>query len=183
MATPATGRPRGRPPKTTTQKRAEGNLGKRKLPQSLTDDTIDTENAPESPGLKEDALRMWVKIWQTGVWLNIDADYYAVLDACRNFEEFEFLRREKEMGIFTRTYRTPQGQILAHPKVAQLNQARNALSVSLSEIGFTPAGRARLEMSALNDSDPMERMQNIAAENKAEMMAQIQAMREAIANE
>lgn len=183
MATPPTGRPRGRPRKGTTQKMMEGNPGKRKLPEPLAEPIEGEENAPPSPGLKDDALRMWIHIWDAAPWLNVTADYYAVLQACRNFEEFELLRKEKEIGIFGRTYRTPQGQILAHPKVAQLKDARIALDTSLSRIGLDPEGRARLEQATANEVDPMEQMNKLADESRTEMMKTIEAVVKRFENE
>jgi len=182
MATPPTGRPKGRPPKTRAQKASEGNRGKRKLPEPI-DTFEERDGIPNNPGLGEDGARMWAKIWEAGVWLNIDADHYAVLTACRNFEEFELLRRERDLGIFPRSYRTAAGVWQTHPKINQLAAAERNMILALSDIGFTPAGRARLETAVMQEEDPMEKMKELEAKHKAETMELISNLKKVLDNE
>jgi P27 family predicted phage terminase small subunit len=110
---------------------------------------------------------MWRNIWGAATWLIPGADFYAVLEACRNFEEYELLRLERELDIFPRTYHTPQGQELSHPKIAQLKDARQALNIALSDIGFSPRGRAQLEMSSATDGDPIDVLKQKTEESRA----------------
>lgn len=180
MAT--TGRTRGRPPKSAAQKIAEGNLGKRKIPEPLVvlnDDDDNDGSIPQCPPMGTEGKTMWRNIWKAATWLEPSADFYAVLDACRNFEEYELLRLEREIGIFERTYITPQGQELSHPKIGQLKDARQALSVSLSDIGFTPRGRAQLEMSSATEGDPIDVHKQNMAERREQQLNKFKEIMEA----
>lgn len=173
MATPPTGRRVGRPPKSVAQKQAEGNRGKRKLPDSLyAIDDIENEDIPQPPetGLGQSGMKIWMDIWNAAPWLNPLSDYYAVLSACRNYDEYETLRIKISLGILPEFYRTKGGEERMHPAVTQMNNAKRAYELSMSEIGMTPTGRARLENTTVNDVDPLEDMRKRLEEERRELL-------------
>lgn len=172
MMTIGTGRPRGRPAKPTARKIQEGNPGKRVLPQSLIPlkDIRDT-SIPQNPGLDEDGLKMWIRTWKAGAaWLDPEADYYVVKMMCEKFQEAEFLRKGIATGQFPRWYTAPGGQMISHPAFTQQEQALKSMASAMAAIGFTPADRARLEITIAEKQDEIDEIENDRKErNKMRM--------------
>lgn len=139
---------RGRPPKTTEEKRRAGNPGKRPLPEPFKVEGEYAELvAPAS--LYGDALEFWNDIVpslkEVGVIDGIDR--HSLEHMCVLLARAKQMRRVlDEDGAFALG---SMGQIVAHPAVA-IEQAAVALWLRFAEqYALTPAGRARLGLAAL----------------------------------
>lgn len=147
MANKPTGRSRGRPRKV-----------------ELDTTTSKTSQTPQPPILQEDGLALWEAIWTNGQkWLRED-DIELVTQACYLKDEAEHLRRAISLGEVPRTYKLPNGNIITHPYINQLNTARAQLVSILSALGFTPTDRTRLGLIEIKGNSIIEEMKARRAE-------------------
>lgn len=156
MAKP-TGRPAGRPPKTIEQKRAEGNRGKRALPQAQHYQGLE-EIPPPPPELTTAAgRRFWEKAWESGSkWLKIERDWSVVFEFASSWEEFTNLRKEMRRSTFPRIVEAPNGAIYLHPLYKREETLHARLNTLRSVLGFSPADYARLEIVEISDEEENE---------------------------
>lgn len=157
-----TGRPAGRPAKPTEVKRLEGNPGKRPLPEQKIGSTIPGLNGsiPKPPtDMGKDGKRLWKQVWTSGEkWLSPDADYPIIMELCHVYDDAEVIRKMIAKGEVERWYITGQGQIVQHPAVSQLKNARVLMNSYYAALGFSPADRARLGLAEVKDSDPLDEL-------------------------
>lgn len=144
--------PRGRPPKPTEQKRAQGNPGKRNLPVP----SVTLPAAPRTPPLPVEigdfGAEHWDQIWTVAQsWLNPTLDGPVVEIVCRTFDEIHDLRAalEKFGPLLEEPIATPSGEIVGkrlvpNPASKMLRAAEKQLQSWLSDLGFPPSARARL---------------------------------------
>lgn len=158
----ATGRPNGRPPKPTEQKRATGNPGKRPLPSAPMpgEGLVSDGSIPTPPPLREDGLALWSHVWTAGrSWLSPDSDRTVVTLICQAQDEAEELRKGLNSGEFPRVYTHSNGAYVTSPYVTQLKELRTQLTAWLAAIGFTPSDRARLGLSEVRVRDELDELQ------------------------
>ena len=138
------GRPTGRPPKPTEQKRKLGNPGKRKLP-SVEVAIAGQVGAPEPVRpLGQAGLAFWNRVWAVGfAWISPHTDVELLQMVCEQIDERQSLRvrvlRDGDWRDRT-ALRALDAQVLD----------------CLSLLGFTPVDRARLgfvEVKIQNELD------------------------------
>lgn len=100
--------------------------------------------APSPPSdLGPEGRRWWLAIWEGGRrWLDPSTDVLLVEMVCRNQDRIVDV--EAVISLEGRYYKTPAGQLLPHPALADA-RALSAQSASwLSALCFTPADRRTL---------------------------------------
>lgn len=138
------GRPVGRPPKPTEQKRRLGNPGRRKLPKT----ELEISNTPQVPQphrpLGPAGENFWNRIWAIGfAWISQHTDIELLQMVCELIDERQALRMKVLVDQDWRD-RTALRALDA--------QVLNCLSL----LGFTPVDRARLgfvEVKIQNELD------------------------------
>lgn len=169
MASTPTGRPNGRPPKPTEQKRAIGNPGHRPLPEApkVGEGLRAAETIPTPPSLGLDGVELWNEIWTAGKgWLSPEADQHFVVMLCQAQDEASILRRSLDLGEVKRFYVLPNGQQVTHPYVKQLQDLRVQMTGWLSSLGFSPTDRARLGLAEVRPTDALDELERRRNERK-----------------
>lgn len=159
----ATGRPNGRPAKPVEVKRAQGNMGKRPLPDAPmpNEGLAASSDVPPSPVLGIDGRALWEQVWRAGkVWLSLDADYHVITLLCQAHDEAEDIRRAIAIGEVPRFYKLPNGSYVTHPLVSQLKELRTQSTAWLASLGFSPADRTRLGLAEVRQSDAMDELES-----------------------
>lgn len=125
---------RGRKPKPTAQKRAEGNLGKRKLPAEDEEVRGPAGSLDPPAWLDADAKREWKRLVkdlaERGLYTAYDRTAFAMY--CMHFSLWKKAVAEAK--------RRPVG----HPTWIDARKNAELLHRLLAEFGFTPSSRARL---------------------------------------
>lgn len=158
----ATGRPSGRPPKPTEQKRALGNPGGRALPDAPLpgEGILPATSIPAGPEFARPGSELWARVWSAGrSWLSTAADFDVVVLLCHAADEAEELRLGLAVGDFPRFYSLPNGSEVTHPAVTQLKELRVQMTSWLSALGFSPADRARLGVGEVRPADFMDELE------------------------
>lgn len=145
--------PAGRPSKPLERKRATGRTpttdsGGRKLPAVRTEVDKTVVVPPSPTGLKERGEVEWANIWTAGAaWLHPDQDYPWVEIIARAWDEIEAFRERVEAdGLIQKG---SQGQVIAHPLIAEVRRAESVIMKALSTLGFSPSDRARLGLAEI----------------------------------
>lgn len=134
---------RGRPPKPTEVKRAQGNPGKRKL----NEQEPDFEKAlPKPPShLNKSARAEWKRVAQElhnkGVLTQMDrAVLAAYAQAYGRWHEAE--EKVNELGFVVKT---AMGNLVQNPYLSIANRAMQDMTRIAAEFGMTPASRTRVK--------------------------------------
>lgn len=157
-----TGRPNGRPPKPTEQKRALGNPGHRPLPNppAIGKGLAAADGVPTPPQLGIDGLAMWNDLWSAGKsWLSPQSDITIITLLCQAVDESEQIRRSLAIGEVPRYYALPNGSFVSHPFVTQLKDLRAQITSWLAALGFSPSDRARLGIGEVRQTDALDELQ------------------------
>lgn len=155
---------RGRPPKPTVIKAAEGNRGKRRpTPNEAKPAKVD--RVPKPPEfLCEDAKREWNRVAhqlsELGLLTELDVSVLAAY--CQAFGRW--IAAEKGIRKLQRyagggtglTAETSNGNIIQHPLVGISRRAAHDMLRFAAEFGMTPSARSRIdtERAALDADDP-----------------------------
>lgn len=166
--------PRGRPPKPIELKRRTGRThntdsGGRKLPeiQGTIVKTVDVPDVPD--GLRDRGQREWVNIWTAGqAWLAPQQDFYWVEMIAHAYDEIEEYRATIAKDGLTSL--GSQGQMVAHPLIAEIRRAEAVIMKALSILGFSPSDRARLGLAEVKRQSAL--LDFMAKANSAESNAQ-----------
>jgi P27 family predicted phage terminase small subunit len=151
----ATGRPPGRPNKSVEQKKAEGNRGKRKLePEHATQNT--GIEIPVPANLGNHGRKLWVNILASTDYLDRKVDVYLLTLLCEAYNEYQVMRLELSKGTVPRFYTAPNGYIISHPYVKEVQELRKQMTAWLAAFGFSPADRARLVGAQATDDGGTE---------------------------
>jgi P27 family predicted phage terminase small subunit len=142
MSANSTGRPVGRPPKVRKSNLTEGKIADKINP-----------NIPEAPKtLGLDSLKLWNQVWSNGDHLDKNMDYLLVETLCNVTDQIVFLRRAltlgKAGGGVDRTYTIRnQGTKASDPYFTQMTTLMKIQMSLMTEIGMTPAARAKMGQS------------------------------------
>lgn len=139
MGKQPTGRPVGRPRKVKSSSLTEGNIqtaGNTPIPE-----------APSSLGI--DGLKLWNRIWSnSGHSLDQFMDYLLMETLCNITDEIAFIRAALSVGRIgggvDRAYIAMNKTKATDPYVTQLDKLRRQQAQCLSELGLTPAARAKM---------------------------------------
>lgn len=181
MAKQPTGRPPGRPPTPTEQKRLLGNPGHRPLPPVAAVTLTPANGCPDTPDtLGEVGSDMWARVWNSPAknWLSPEVDHMRVRGTCELADEVRALRLRIEtdglvylLPVFDPTGKVAGARKTIHPAVAALRMAERELHAGLSALGLDPVARARLGVAEV-------RRQNVLEELMARRTARAAARRE-----
>lgn len=144
---------RGRPPKPTEVKRALGNPGKRKLPETATVVALpQILSTPEaSRPLGTHGKQFWDRVWEMGAtWISGNTDYEAMLMTAEMVDERWNLRVKVMREGAARDRRA-------------LRDLDRAIQSQLSLLGLTPADRTRLgvaEVKKMSKLAELRQMRN-----------------------
>jgi len=144
----------GRPPKPIEQKIRAGNVGKRKLPTLTAVTALPirfTVPVPHRPLMTRSGGgygaggALWQMIWESGCsWLRPECDTELAMIVCEQTDERAVLRDKLfRTGIDWRDR-------------AGLRMLEKQIAHNLSQLGFTPADRARLGNSSTNKVDALQ---------------------------
>jgi hypothetical protein len=143
---------RGRKPKPIEQKVRLGNPGQRPLPKPIEVVSIGAETAIPTPhrfliGNDEKpgpGMTLWNMIWRAGSpWLKQPADNEMVLLVCEQTDERALLRDKLLRNQLDWRDRTA------------LRHLEKAIASNLAQLGFSPADRARMNVSVV-EVNPLE---------------------------
>lgn len=132
---------RGRKPKPIELKDAEGNRGRRPLPDALA---VERSRAEPPAVLGEAGGDIWRTVVEqlSSVGALATLDHAALLATCLQWDDFMTHRKVlDEQGHFTKG---SMGQVVEHPALKAQARAAALLLKGLAEFAATPAGRARL---------------------------------------
>lgn len=163
-----TGRPAGRPAKPIEQKRLQGNLGKRPLPEPIVKND-NTFVIPKTPtGLYKTGKAVWKQIWTAGQsWLNPEGDYALIKLLCEAADDYDRKRSAINTGLVEEVYLTSNGSWANHPYVNNLKDLRTQMTAWLSQLGFSPSDRARLGITETKALSPFDELERRRAERKS----------------
>ena len=144
----------GRPPKPIEQKIRAGNVGKRKLPTLTAVTALPVRFSvpephrplmPRSGGGLGPGHQLWMMIWESGCsWLKPECDTELVMLECEQTDERTILRDKLfRIGLDWRDR-------------AGLRMLEKQIAHNLSQLGFTPADRARLGNTSTNKVDALQ---------------------------
>jgi hypothetical protein len=128
---------KGRPPKPNEQKRKLGNPGKRPLPDAGEVELLPAaETIPEPPRpLLEPGRTLWDRTWKSGInWISPVSDIELLLMTCEMLDERWNLRIKVMQSDNMQMAR-------------RLDNLSRIIAANLSQLGFTPADRARLGLA------------------------------------
>jgi P27 family predicted phage terminase small subunit len=104
----------------------------------------------------------WAELWTAGWWLKPEMDYPWVERICQAYDEIEVYRRAiRETGLLVAG---SMGQQTANPLIAEVRRLEAGIRKDLSEIGFSPTARARLNLVETQAASKLQDM--IAKANK-----------------
>jgi hypothetical protein len=129
--------PAGRPPKPIEQKRLLGNPGHRPLPKVSDVQMLSpAADIPEPPRpLLEPGRKLWDRVWGAGLtWISPNSDLEILLMTCEMVDERWNLRIKVMQNDNMQMAR-------------RLDNLSRLIASNLSQMGFTPADRARLGLA------------------------------------
>ena len=146
----------GRPPKPLELKRlsvkGDGRTpGNRKMEEpKMVIQRV--EEVPEPPAnLEATGLVEWAKVWTAGHWLLPEQDYHWVAAIASAYDEIDHYRARIEAdGLIQRG---SMGQVIAHPLISEVRKCQALIMKCLSEIGFSPSARAKLNLAEVERSN------------------------------
>jgi P27 family predicted phage terminase small subunit len=167
-----TGRPAGRPPKPTEVKRALGNPGHRPLPVApIPGEGIKAMAVTPKPprGLQTEGKKLWNTFWINGKnHLSTNDDLPILLLACQAWDKIQYIENQMEpKGSEKLTYAIPNGTYAANPLLGIQKDLFVKFTAWCSMLGFSPTDRARLGLSEVRESSPMDEMARRRAANEA----------------
>lgn len=145
---------RGRPPKPTEVKRALGNPGKRKLPETATVVALpQILSTPEaSRPLGTHGKQFWDRVWEMGAtWISGNTDYEAMLMTAEMVDERWNLRVKVMREGSARDRRA-------------LRDLDRAIQSQLSLLGLTPADRTRLGVAEIKKMSKLAELRQMRNE-------------------
>lgn len=119
---------------------------------------MEAVEAPAMPeGLGARGVAEWRKIWTAGRWLWPDQDYAWVEQVARAYDDLAIFRAEVGGNLTVEGY---NGQMTAHPLIAEMRKCEDTIRKCLSQLGFSPTDRARLKLTELKASKTAQDLVN-----------------------
>ena len=162
MATKSTGVGRGNKAEPVERRRARGarirnGLAAAPMPGSALA-TVDLAELPEPPvELGDVGAAYWVTYWAAGRrHLSELHDAPLMTRLCRNFDKIAELEAWLGNDVERRWYVSPNGQVVTHPAVKQIEQMDAQNTAWMSLLGFTPSDRARLGLAEIRVANELD---------------------------
>ena len=163
MPRPVTGVGRGGNSTPTEVKRLRGNPGRRPMKAaSPMPETalalVDLSVVPVAPkNLGKVGRSYWDVLWTGGRrHLSELHDAPIMNRLCRNFDKIYELEDWLGTDVTNRWYTSPNGQVVTHPAVKQIEQMDAQCTAWMSLLGFTPSDRARLGLAEIRVANELD---------------------------
>jgi len=162
MATKSTGVGRGSSAKPLERKRLTGariRTGFKASPMPSTAlALVDPTVVPKVPkGLGKIGKQYWLVLWTGGRrHLSELHDGPLMGRLCRNYQTIWELEQWLGSDLTNRWYTSPNGQVVTHPAVKQIEQMDAQCTAWLSLLGFTPSDRARLGLAEIRTANELD---------------------------
>lgn len=133
---------RGRKPRPTALKRADGNPGKRPLNPNEPKPPASRPTCPShlSPAAKTEWKRIAGVLHGMGVLTTVDRAALAAY--CQAYGRW--VKAEKKLAETPPLIRTPSGYVQQSPWLSVVNKQMELMSRYMAELGLTPASRSRI---------------------------------------
>jgi P27 family predicted phage terminase small subunit len=144
---------RGRPPKPTALKNAEGNLGHRAVNTAEPRPAAAVPSCPSHLGPQ--AKREWQRVGKLLArhGLLTEVDRAALAAYCTAYGRW--VEAEEQVRTLGPVVKSPTGYPIQNPYLAIANKAMQQLTRLLGEFGMSPSSRARVAMTQPDDAgDP-----------------------------
>ena len=162
MATPSTGAGRGKKREPIEKKRLRGarirdGLAAQPVPESALALVV-LDSVPKPPvGLGKVGVAYWGILWSAGRrHLSELHDTPLMTRLCSNFEKIAQLEAWLGSDVERRWYVSPNGQIVTHPAVKQIEHLDAQCTAHLSLMGFSPSDRARLGLAEIRVANELD---------------------------
>jgi len=162
MPGPKTGTGGGAKAKPIEKKRLTGARIRNGLAASPMPETalalVDMSVVPKMPtNLGLVGQDYWTVLW-TGGRRHLSELHDAPLmnRLCRNFDKIYELENWLGTDVTNRWYTSPNGQVVTHPAVKQIEQMDAQNTAWLSLLGFTPSDRARLGLAEIRVANELD---------------------------
>ena len=162
MARPKTGTGGGASAIPIERKRLKGSRIRTGLAASPMPETalalVDMAVVPVVPkGLGKIGEQYWTVLWTGGRrHLSELHDGPLMGRLCRNYQKIYDLELWLGDDVTTRWYTSPNGQIVTHPAVKQIEQMDAQCTAWMCLLGFTPSDRARLGLAEIRVANELD---------------------------
>jgi len=150
---------RGRKPKPTILRRAEGNLGKRGYNHAEPEPP---EGCPDCPGhLSDVAQEEWHRLAPGlhGMGVLTVIDRAALAAYCQSYGRW--VEAEEKLRDTPALIKTPSGYVQQNPWLSVSNKQLELMGRYMAELGMTPASRSRVAAFAEPSQDPVTRIEMV----------------------
>jgi P27 family predicted phage terminase small subunit len=108
----------------------------------------------------------WYRIWEAGiVWLHPGEDYHWVDQIARAYDDIEQFRAEIERtGLIVKGY--TKDMLVANPLIKEVRMLEATIRKCLSNLGFSPADRARLGLVEVKRQTGLVNLQRATREKR-----------------
>ena len=158
----STGVGRGNKAEPLERKRARGarvrnGLAAQPMPEAALA-LVDLAAVPEPPkSLGKVGVAYWGILWTAGRrHLSELHDTPLMTRLCSNFDTIAELELWLGSDVERRWYTSPNGQIVTHPAVKQIEHLDAQCTAHLSLMGFTPSDRARLGLAEIRVANELD---------------------------
>jgi P27 family predicted phage terminase small subunit len=119
---------------------------------------VDLSVIPQSPeSLGMVGVGYWEILWTAGRrHLSELHDTPLMTRLCSNFDRIAELENWLGSDVERRWYTSPNGQIVTHPAVKQIDQMDAQNTAWMSLMGFTPSDRARLGLAEIRVANELD---------------------------
>ena len=119
---------------------------------------VDLSVIPEPPAsLGQVGVAYWGILWTAGRrHLSELHDTPLMSRLCSNFDKIAELENWLGSDVERRWYTSPNGQIVTHPAVKQIDQMDAQNTAWMSLMGFTPSDRARLGLAEIRVANELD---------------------------
>jgi P27 family predicted phage terminase small subunit len=119
---------------------------------------VDLSVIPEPPAsLGQVGVAYWGILWTAGRrHLSELHDTPLMSRLCSNFDRIAELENWLGSDVERRWYTSPNGQIVTHPAVKQIDQMDAQNTAWMSLMGFTPSDRARLGLAEIRVANELD---------------------------
>lgn len=164
--------PAGRPPIPIERQQATAKGdGRRPGGRAVTGTIVPTNPRgitipPAPPDLGERGTLEWYRIWEAGqVWLHPTEDYHWIDQIAHAYDDIELFRAEiARTGLIVKGY--TKDMLVANPLIKEVRMLEATIRKCLSQIGFSPADRAKLGLVEVKRQTGLANLQRATREKR-----------------
>jgi len=143
--------------KPTVLKKLEGNPGKRPLNENEPEPVkADSKDLKPPIWLMEEAKKEWARVVPELARLNLftKLDRSALIGYCQSWARY--VEAENYLNDHATAFKTDKGYIAQVPQVSIAQKYLKICQSFMTEFGFTPSARGKMQLPSEKDDDPME---------------------------